>query len=377
MPSVRFAISYTARNESRILPSAVRYHIAAGCTRIYIYWDGTTDGAELLVAGYPQVIARNSIRPGEIQAPPEWMAKILPWWETDMDVRKIVNTYYAAKSAASEGIEWLGSIDPDELILMGRNEEIDSDHVLKHLRRVPDDIDQLLLPNLESVPSSAESKNPFSDCTYFLNRFPATEFVWRYSRAALIRASRSPKLIAWYDYFYYQVRLFGALPRLMREPASDRVVPAGYFLGYSSYKSIVRARNYADFDFATHYWKRHVRSPRNMRLGNVLHFDMLDAAYFSAKFRQRPPSENEKMFYLRYRLGLIARNSSESEIREFFQSYIAIHDPVRIALLKKRGILVEIDAVSRLMKKLAKGARAADEEPSDTGERGSSDGAGL
>ena len=172
MPSVRFAISYTVRNESRILPSAVRYHIAAGCTRIYIYWDGTTDGAELLVAGYPQVIARNSIRPGEIQAPPEWMAKILPWWETDMDVRKIVNTYYAAKSAASEGIEWLGSIDPDELILMGRNEEIDSDHVLKHLRRVPDDIDQLLLPNLESVPSSAESKNPFS----ILHIFPETVF---------------------------------------------------------------------------------------------------------------------------------------------------------------------------------------------------------
>jgi hypothetical protein len=354
MQPVRFAISYTVRNESRILPSAIRYHLAAGCSRIYLYWDGTSDGSEQLVTGYPEVIARNSIHPSEIEDPPEWLAKILTCWEIDMDVRKIANTYHAARDAAIEGIDWLGSIDPDELILMGRNEEIEGDHILKHLRRVGDDIDQLLLLNLESVPSSAESKCPFSDCVHFLNRLPATEFLWRYSRAALIRISRSPKLIAWYDYFFYQVRLLGALPRLMREPNSGSVIPAGYFLGYSSYKSMIRTKSFTNFNFATHFWKRYLRAPRTLRLGNVLHFDMLDATYFSAKFRQRMFGERDSIFYLRYRLGLIARNYSESEIREFFQAYIAINDPARIAMLKKKGILLEIDAVSKLMKKVSK-----------------------
>jgi hypothetical protein len=169
----------------------------------------------------------------------------------------------------------------------------------------------------------------------------------------LIRISKSPKLLAWYDYLFYQVRLLGALPRLMREPKSNSAIPAGYFLGYSSYKSMIRTRSFADFNFATHFWKRYLRSPRTLRLGNVLHFDMLDAAYFSAKFRQRQGGDWEKIFYFRYRLGLVARNSSESEISDFFKSYIAIDDPARIALLKKKGILLEIDAVSKLMRKIS------------------------
>jgi hypothetical protein len=225
--------------------------------------------------------------PDELDDAPEWIKEILPWWETDMDVRKRINTYYAARSAASEGIDWLASIDPDELILMSKNEQISGDHISKHLGQMPDDIDQLLMPNLESVPTSAESTDPFADCVYFLNRLPATEVVWRFSRQFIVRVLRAPTLAAWYDYFFYQLRLMGALPRLMREPKSHSMIPAGYFLGYSNYKSFIRVRTFANFDFVTHCWKRYLRAPRSKRIGNVLHFDMLDADYFSAKFRQR------------------------------------------------------------------------------------------
>ncbi len=350
LSSGKFALTYTVKNEARLLPSAIEYHIAAGCSRIFIFWDGTTDGSQELVAKYACVTARDSIRIEETADAPEWIKDILVCWENDMDVRKRINTYYAARSAAAEGLDWLGSIDPDELVLMSRDEEISEDHISKHLAGVPDKIDQLLLPNLESVPTSATSTNPFADCVYFLNRFPKTETIWRYSRALLVRGLRSPVLAAWYDYLFYQLRFFRALPRLMRDPRDGSLIPAGYFLGYSNFKSFIRLKTFANFDFVTHGWRGFLRTPRNMRLGNILHFDMLDANYFAAKFRQRQQGILLKVFYLRYRLADVARNSSDSEIDEFFQRYVAISDPDRIASLKRRGVISEIHTASNFMR---------------------------
>ena len=107
----------------------------------------------------------------------------------------------------------------------------------------------------------------------------------------------------------------------MREPRTGSRIPAGYFLGYSSHKSFIRLKTFANFDFITHRWRGFLRSPRNMEFGNILHFDMLDANYFAAKFRQRQQGIILKVFYLRYRLAHVARNSSDSEIREFFEKY--------------------------------------------------------
>jgi hypothetical protein len=351
LPSGKFALAYTVKNESRLLPSGIEYHLAAGCSRIYIFWDNTTDNAPELVAKYPQVIARKSYRPDELVDPPAWLARILPAWDIDLDVRKIANTYYATVEAAKEGIEWLVSIDADELILMNRGEQVPENHIPKYLEKVPESIDQLLLPNLESVPDAVETGSPFTDYVCFLNRFPASEFIWRYSRAALVRLSRSPRLIAWYDWLFYEILFAGAMRRMMRDPGTQGRIPGAYFLGYVSYKSFMRTRVAPDFEFATHGWKPFRRRPRNLRIGNVLHYDLLDAAYFATKFRQRPPERD--LFHFRMLLSVVARERSVEQIRQFFDTYIAIRDPERIERLKKKGIIVEIRSPANLMKKLA------------------------
>jgi hypothetical protein len=108
LSSGKFALTYTVKNEASLQPSAIEYHIAAGCSRIYS-WDGTTDESRELVSKYPCVLARDSIRVEETGDAPKWIKDISSWWEPDMDVRKRINTYYAAKSAAAEGLDWLGS----------------------------------------------------------------------------------------------------------------------------------------------------------------------------------------------------------------------------------------------------------------------------
>jgi Glycosyl transferase family 2 len=348
--SGKFALTYTVKNESRLLPSGIEYHLAAGCSRIYVFWDNTTDNAPELVARYPQVIARKSFRPEELENPPAWLARILPSWDDDLDVRKIANSYYAALEGAKEGIEWIINVDADELILMNRDEQTLENHIPRYLEKIPQNIDQVLALNLESIPTAADTRNPFTDCVYFLNRFRASEFVWRYSRAALIRISRSPKLIAWYDWLFYQVLFAGAMQRMMRDPETHEPIPGGYFLAYVSYKSFMRAARATDFNFATHGWKPYLKKPRSLRTGNVLHFDLLDAAYFAAKFRQRPPERG--LFHFRTQLSVVARDRSMEQVRQFFEDYIAIRDPRRIERLKKKGIVVEIRTVSNLLKKL-------------------------
>lgn len=360
-----FALAYTVKNEARLLPSGIEYHLATGCSRIYVFWDNTTDDAPELIKHYPQVIARCSYRPEELADAPPWLAKLLTWWETELDVRKIANTYYAALDAARHGIEWLVSIDADELVLMNRSEQVLENHVPQYLAKTPDRFDQVLLPNLESVPTSAVSENPFLDCIYFFNRFPKTETVWRYSRAALLRVSRSPKIIAWYDWLFYQVRFAGALQRMMRDPATNRRIPGSYFLGYSNHKSFIRTARVVDFYFATHSWIPYLKRPRNLTTGNVLHFDMLDADYFAAKFRQRPP-DDRGLFHLRYLLSVVARDRTLNQIRQFFETYIAIRDPQRIVRLKRKGILVEIRSVSDLLKKLLSKPKPVDAELGDS-----------
>ena len=87
MSSNSFAITYTVKNEATVLPLAIAYHVAAGCSLVYLFWDGTTDDAEKLIEGLP-VVARPSVRPEEMVDPPEWVTRLLPWWKTNMDVRK-------------------------------------------------------------------------------------------------------------------------------------------------------------------------------------------------------------------------------------------------------------------------------------------------
>ncbi len=101
------------------------------------------------------MVARRSFRPEELENSPAWLARILPAWEPDLDVRKIANTYCAALEAAKDGIEWLGNIDADELILMDREEQNLEGHIPRYLEGVREEVDQVLASNVESVPTAA------------------------------------------------------------------------------------------------------------------------------------------------------------------------------------------------------------------------------
>ena len=344
--NTQFAITYTVKNEAWLLPAAIEYHLAAGCSQIYVFLDGTTDNTAELITGYDNVRILTTTKPTSSENLPSWISRLLPWWETDMDVRKRINTYYATILANHAGIEWITNIDPDELIIPAAEGDLNKRLIPDFLGQIPERYDQILMRNLEVIPTAAESENPFADCKVFLNRFPATEFMWRYSSAAVRRAIRNPRLHAWFDHWFYKIRFWNALPRLMVHPVTGQSIPAGYFLGYSNHKSFIRTNCYPEYTFVIHKWIRNKSRPTNIYQGFVLHYDLFDYKYMALKFRQRSEHMLLPVFYFRYMLASVARDSSITQVKEFFEKYIAIVDAKRTDLLVKRGIALHIDFVA-------------------------------
>jgi hypothetical protein len=346
----RFAITYTVKNEATLLPDAIAYHRELGCSRIYVFFDGTTDNSRELVNDFEWVRCADSIEPQSLNDPPAWIRQILPRWKESMDVRKRINTYMAAQSASDEGIEWLISIDPDELLLLDQQASGPPRRCEDFFAGIAQNVDQILVPNLEAIAVGEGSGRSFVDCTLFLRRFPLTELVWRYSSGLVRRLTPSPKTHAWYDHWFYRVRFRGALPRLMRHPVTGESIPAGYFLGYSNHKSFIRTRAAKEFLFNVHKWQRIARRPRTIRKGFLLHYDLCNAEYFRAKYRQRQPAMLVKAFFCRYMFALIARDLPIETSRQFFLNNICIRDAATLERLRQRGILTEISGISKYLR---------------------------
>lgn len=344
-----FAITYTVKNEAALLPAAIAYHARLGCTKFFVFFDGTTDDSRDLVAGLRNVAAQDSIDPATLPVTPEWIARLLPRWAESMDVRKRINTFEAARLARESGIEWLINIDPDELLLFDEPERGRPGEPAAFFAALPANVDQVLMPNLEAVPVGEGTGRPFVDCTLFLRRFPLTEWAWRMSAALVRRAIPAPKVHAWYDYWFYRLRFGGALPRLMRHPDTGESIPCGYFLGYSNHKAFIRTSAAQDFNFNIHRWQSARRAPRSVTRGYLLHYDLPNAEYFCAKFRQRGPAMLVKAFFCRHMFAGIARELPLAIVRRFFLENVCIQDRATIARLEQRGVLVRIAFIADQM----------------------------
>lgn len=341
----QFAITYTIKNELRLLPAAINYHMAAGCRKIYVFIDGTNDGTDELVKSIDGVEIHKTCPPDDMLLTEKWILDISPMWKDNMDVRKRINTFRAAKMANEEGIEWLACIDPDELILPSVNDRIDLRMIPDFLGKIPAKFNQILLRNLELVPSSEEAENPFLAGKYFLNRFPVTEVIFRYSSALVRRAVNSPVMHAWYEHLFYKIRFFGLWPRLMQHPVTGEKIPTAFFLGYVNHKSIIRTNSFSKFNFDIHRWRKHERKPTSIYVGHVLHYDLFDYKYMAHKFRQRSENIVVKIFHCRHALTTIARDCSLEDVKKFFAGNIMLVNSKKINLLIKYRIVSEITCV--------------------------------
>ncbi|WP_321811966.1 glycosyltransferase family 2 protein [Burkholderia sp. BCC1985] len=337
-----FAVVYTVKNEWRLLKYSIPYLLAAGAAKIYVFFDGTTDEAILELAKYENVATRTTVRALTIEDPPEWIKQIEVNEAEQMDFRKRINMLYAASLANDDGIEWVCSIDADEMLVPGDG----FSSISELLASVGSDVDQILMPNIELLPTPSTGENIFKSQTVFIQRKDRLQNLWRVVNALLGKLRVGPKKLSLLEHYFYKVALLGRFPPTPVNPMTGEKVHRGLYLGYNNHKAFMRASRARLFNFNIHKWIKIDRRPKTVVGGQVLHYDLPDAEYFLCKFGQRPSNMHRKVFYTRYQLGMISCEAPNDVARLFFDEQIRVADKDRVESLIKSGIAVEVRTVA-------------------------------
>jgi hypothetical protein len=165
--SRKVAIVTTLRGAEAVVTSFIRYHLAAGFSRIYLFFDDPADASLPIARSYGQQVTC---------IPNDWRLQRL--WKTtrtylgnpalrhhiasEVMARQILNADVAGGLALADGMDWLMHIDVDELFYpTGQT-------VPEHFEQLSDGgVTSMSYANLEGVPERTDIEDFFREITLF------------------------------------------------------------------------------------------------------------------------------------------------------------------------------------------------------------------
>ena len=112
---MKIALVLTVKNEERLLRHNLLYHKAIGADHIFIYFDDTTDSGKESISDLDFVTINDSVAV-EKYARLEYLEKFTSQAGEHHTARQCLNTFDAQQQCEKNGIDWLISLDADELI---------------------------------------------------------------------------------------------------------------------------------------------------------------------------------------------------------------------------------------------------------------------
>lgn len=112
---MKIALVLTVKNEKRLLRNNLLYHKAIGADRIFVYFDNTTDRGKESISDLDFVTINDSVsakKYGHLN----YLEKFTSQAREHHTARQCLNTFDAQQLSKKEGIDWLISLDADELI---------------------------------------------------------------------------------------------------------------------------------------------------------------------------------------------------------------------------------------------------------------------
>lgn len=330
------ALVTTLRGAAPVIDSFVRYHLALGFTRLYLFFDDPHDPALQRVRDAHD--ARIAIFEHGPALQSAWRqcaqySHYAPHVEREVMARQCLNVEVAVQHALADRIEWLLHIDADELFYAPGQ-----DAGTHFARLSATGIERAVYPNLEALPESEAIDDFFREVTLFKsnrNLFPGGRLDAR------------------------QEALARDVPQLL---------PNG-FLFYSNGKGAARVRPGLVPD-GVHRFHR-TRFPRAEQAADaagppaverviadcrVLHYACCGFAALAAKYRilggfsdrwfdRVDIRESIGDFHLAAR-DVVATGDDE-RARSFYRERAMLDDPSLIAALLDAGLLVRIDGPAR------------------------------
>lgn len=343
------AIVMTVRNEQDLLRSNVLYHRHLGIERFYVFLDGTTDRTPETVSDLdavtilPSSSGETFLEAGthrDLHARSPRLREVVLKSASHHEARQMLNTIVALERARDEDIEWLISLDPDELLSLDPDATT-AGELVDFLAAQPSGVEAVSFPTSEIVQRRTTYENVLAEATLF-----------KHERSWVPRPLYDPYRRQVRRHFYEPRKVLG-LPIPKRKTLS-------WWYGHRLGKSAVRTR--LDLLPRVHTFRRFDGgSLETKSAGRLLHYLLYSADDFVKKFKNyvSHPDTLVSGHALSYRkrvwIDMVNDPSfSEADLRDYYDRWVAF-DEDELAGMKKSGArhqLVEVTAIGQAFRGL-------------------------
>jgi hypothetical protein len=306
MPKV--AIVITAKNEERLLEHNLNYHFGLGISKAYVYFDGVTDGGPDSIKDIPNVDMQDSIDANTYKHL-SFLNKFTSNALEHHTARQCLNTYDAKLKCEKEGIDWLISIDADELFYPGPDTK-DLSLFFKNL----EEFDIIKLPPLEVINKKMSYTNVMLEETLFKTK---KNFKFKL------------------DQIYFDIK----------NPYSQKPFTTSYWLGHTMGKCILNVKSDMIPKNVHRYETKDGIKIKSITKGNILHYHIYDFEDFVKKyqnFKNRADTflSGNKIGSLKSLLIQLVNdpNVSKEELRQYYKSNI-LFDTKKLKRLHKTRLM--------------------------------------
>ena len=305
---MKVAIVITAKNEVRLLKHNLDYHFRLGINKAYVYFDGATDRGPESIKDFPNVDVQNSVD-AETYRHLTFLDKFTSNASEHHTARQCLNTYDAKMKCEEEGIDWLISLDADELFYPGFDTK-DLTIFFNGLKAY----DIIKLVPLEVINKKMSYTNVMAEETLFKTKKNFTS-----------------KL----DQIYFNIK----------NPYGNKPFRTSYWFGHTMGKSIINVKSNVIPKNVHRYETKDDSEISSKMKGNILHYHMYDFEDFFKKFKNfehHPPvflSGNDIGSLKSLWIKLVNDpNISQEELREYYKSNI-LFDAKKLKRLRKTRVM--------------------------------------
>jgi hypothetical protein len=304
----KVAVVITAKNEERLLKQNLQYHFGLGIEKAFIYFDGVTDKGPETIKNFPGVVIQDSIEPEKYEHL-EFLGKFISNAKEHHTARQCLNTFDAKLKCKEEGIDWLISIDADELFYPGPKIK-DFNAFFNSL----EEYDVIKLPPLEVINKKMSYTNVILEETLFKTK--------KNFKSRL-------------DQIYFEIK----------NPYGKKIFTTSYWLGHTMGKCILNVKSEIIPKNVHRYETINNNKIKTITRGNILHYHMYDFEDFYKKFKNfehHPPvflSGNEIGSLKSLWIKLVNDpNICYEELRQYYESNI-FYNSIKLKRLYKTRLM--------------------------------------
>lgn len=305
---MKTALVLTVKNEERLLRHNLLYHRAIGLDKVFVYFDNTTDKGSESIADLDFVTTAQSV-PIEKYDHLDYLNKFTAQAKEHHTARQCLNTFDATQQCKKQGIEWLISIDADELVVPDLKRYF---KINNFLNEMPDSIEVVNFQVKEVVQNQFHYNNVFAEASLFKTR---AKFKSRWDRVYKRVFNPLTKTNSLFNYWY----------------------------GHTMGKAAIRV----SADLIPHNVHKFIQTdgtkPSTLQTGFLLHYHSFDFQDFVKKFtnfKHHPDTflsgNSVEDIKLLWRDVVNHPESSQSQLEEYYKSNVMFSEKEIQQLLKKK-----------------------------------------